>query len=176
MISCLHVSLQVISLTIHRNGDHVYQYYQGGLRALNDPNAKHTAQTKIGSWLEPPTEGLDCSRDCCSLILNPDWCNKHCGGATCRRGARSEYFALQPRATQSVAQVGGCALPYILPDYPSSGTASSMPEIVKWYDRDDSMNGNNNCNNPVIKLFPNRQPRSDYDSKYIQTTISITHI
>ncbi|KAF2495331.1 hypothetical protein BU16DRAFT_618169 [Lophium mytilinum] len=149
------------------NGDHVYQFYQGGLRALNDPNAKHSAQTKIESWLEPPTEGLDCNKDCCGLVLNGDWCNQNCGGPTCRRGTRSEHFALRPRATQSVAQVGGCAIPYVLPDYPSSGTASGMPEVVKWYDRDDSVNGNNNCNNPVINLFGNSQPGSNYDTEHV---------
>jgi hypothetical protein len=158
---------KVISLTIRRNGDHVNQFYKGGLRALNDPDAKHTAQTKIGSWLEPPTEGLDCNKDCCGVILNGDWCNQNCGGPTCRRGTHSEHFALRPRATERVAQVGGCVLPYVLPDYPSSGPASGMPEVVKWYDRDDSKTVNNNCNNPVIKLFGNSQPRSKYDSKYI---------
>ncbi|KAL1600665.1 hypothetical protein SLS60_007053 [Paraconiothyrium brasiliense] len=167
LISYLAVAFRVISLTIRRNGDHVYQFYQGGLRALNDPNAKHTAQTKIGSWLEPPTEGLNCNKDCCSMILNPDWCNQNCGGATCRRGTRSEHFALRPRATQSVAQVGGCALPYVLPDYPSSGTASGMQEVVKWYDRDDSVNGNNNCNNPRISLFGNSQPGTSYDTEHV---------
>ncbi|RDW63247.1 hypothetical protein BP6252_10792 [Coleophoma cylindrospora] len=149
------------------NGDHVYQFYEGGLRPLNDPNAKHTAQTTIGSWLEPPTEGLNCGRDCCGMILNLDWCITNCGGATCRRGSLSEQFALRPRATQSVAQVGGCAIPYVLPDYPSSGTASSMQEVVKWYDRNDMVNGNNNCDNPVITLFGNSQSGSNYDTEHV---------
>lgn len=162
-------STQLISLTTHRNGDHAYQFYQGGLRALNDPNAKHTAQAKIGSWLEPPTEGLDCDKDCCSMILNGDWCNQNCGGTTCRRGERSEHFALQPRATEQVNKVGGCALPYVLPNYPSAGAAAKISEIVKWYDRDDSVDGDNNCNNPRIKLFDSRLPGGTYDSMYSWT-------
>ncbi|KAH7083710.1 hypothetical protein FB567DRAFT_499132 [Paraphoma chrysanthemicola] len=149
------------------NGDHVYQFYQGGLRALNDPTAKHAAQTKIGSWLEPPTEGLDCNRDCCGMVLNGVWCNQNCGGPTCRRGTRSEHFALRPRATQSVAQVGGCMIRYVLPDYPSSGTASGKPEVVKWYDRDNSVDGDNNCDNPLIKLFGNRQTGNSYDTEHV---------
>jgi hypothetical protein len=163
IISHLVVSLQVVILKIYRNGDHVYQFYQGGLRALNDPNAKHTAQTRIGSWLEPPTEGLNCNNDCCSIILNGDWCNQNCGGPTCRRSIRSEHLALQPRAIERVATVDKCEVSYVLPDYPSSGSASGESEIVKWYDRDDSVN----CNNPVIRLFEDKRLGSNYDSKYI---------
>ena len=162
-------SSRLTSLTKHRNGDHVYQFYQGGLRALNDPNAKHTAQEKIESWLEPPTEGLDCHKDCCGMILNGDWCNHNCGGTTCRRGARSEHSILQPRATKEVKKVGGCEIPYVLPDYPSSGVAANKPEIVKWYDMDDSVDGDNNCNNPRIKLFGSPLPGKEYHSMYSTT-------
>jgi hypothetical protein len=169
-VSSLAFLFQGLSLMIHRNGDHVYQFYQGGLRALNDPNAKHTALTKIGSWLEPPTEGLDCSNDCCGTILNGDWCNQNCGGPTCRRGTRSEHLALRPRAIERVTKVDKCDISYVLPDYPSSGPASGMSEVVKWYDRDDSAN----CNNPVIRLFGDKRPGSKYDSKYICIKILVT--
>ena len=41
-----------------------------------------------------------------------------------------------------------------------------MQEVVKWYDRNNTVNGNNTCDNPVINLFGNSQPGSNYDSEY----------
>lgn len=133
------------------NGDHVYQFYAAGLRSLNDPYSHHAQNgLSLGTYLMPSTEGLSCINDCHGFVPNPDWCNKNCGGVNLRRRNRSLSLVLLSRSTENVAQVGNCALPYQLPDYPSAGEAATLPGVQKYYDRDDSISGNNNCNNPRL--------------------------
>ncbi|EEY16773.1 predicted protein [Verticillium alfalfae VaMs.102] len=142
------------------NGDHVYQFYQAGVRQLNDPEAHHTKNNiKIGSYLMPPTDGLSCGKDCHGFIPNPQWCRDNCGARLFARGRRWASSSNNPgsapllfaRATETVNTVGGCNLRYVLPDYPSSGTAENNAAVQKFYDRDDTNHGNgNNCDNPVL--------------------------
>ncbi|KAM0813307.1 hypothetical protein AB5N19_13300 [Seiridium cardinale] len=152
------------------NGDHVYQFYEAGVRSLNDPNAHHTQNgISLGSYLEPSTEGLSCKTDCCGYLPNADWCNQNCGGI-CRRGNRwnsANPKNLFARSTATVTKVGGCDLTYTLPDYPSSGTAESISNVQKYYDRDDSVIGSNNCDNPRLTGPVAKVAGNTYDTEHV---------
>lgn len=152
------------------NGDHVYQFYQAGVRSLNDPAAHHTQNgVSFGSYLEPTTENLSCDTDCCGYIPNGDWCIQNCGGI-CKRGNRrtSTSRDILSRNVENVAgPVRDCALPYTLPDYPSAGKAEGMNEVQKYYDLDDTISGSNNCDNPRLTGPDPKKPNSDYHSKYL---------
>ncbi|KAK6193972.1 hypothetical protein LQW54_011901 [Pestalotiopsis sp. IQ-011] len=151
------------------NGDHVYQFYEAGVRSLNDPAAHHTQNAvSLGSYLEPTTDGLSCGSDCCGYVPNGDWCIQNCDG-TCKRGNRwtSNSRDILPRGVENVATVGGCKLPYTLPDYPSSEIASGILGVQKYYDRDDTISGSNNCDNPRLTGPGPRKANSNYDTEHV---------
>ncbi|CRK38099.1 hypothetical protein BN1723_004342 [Verticillium longisporum] len=159
------------------NGNQVYQFYKAGVRQLNDPDAHHTKNNiNIDSYLMPPTDGLFCGKDCHGFIPNPQWCQDNCGA---RRFARGRHWAsssnnpgsapvLFARATETVNTVGGCNLEYVIPDYPSSGTAENNAAVQKFYDRDDTDNGNgNNCDNPVLTGPVAKVNGHSYDTEHV---------
>lgn len=157
------------------NGNHVYQFYAAGLRPLNSPESHHVKDDRIElkSFLEPPAEGLSCSKDCCGYIPNTSWCIENCGGV-CKRSRGTSLtpvglleHGIAARATQSVKSVTpGCELQYILPDYPSSGVAAKKPEVQKFYDRNDATSGNNNCDNPRLDGPVAEVTAHKYDSEF----------
>ncbi|RNJ52516.1 hypothetical protein D7B24_003364 [Verticillium nonalfalfae] len=159
------------------NGDHVYQFYKAGVRQLNDPDAHHTKNNiNIDSYLMPPTDGLSCGKDCQGFIPNPQWCQDNCGAKRFARGRRWASSSNNPgsapvlfaRATETVNTVGGCNLKYVLPDYPSSGTAENNAAVKKFYDRDDTNNGNgNNCDNPVLTGPVAKVNGHSYDTEHV---------
>ncbi|CAJ2513529.1 Uu.00g016480.m01.CDS01 [Anthostomella pinea] len=154
------------------NGDHVYQYYEGGVRALYDQNEKHSP---IGSFLEPPTEGLSCDTDCCGAVPNPDWCNANCGGTTCKRGDRYsspvkatktppvKATTLERRAKEVVTEVGGCPISYTLPNYPAAASAAKSAAVQKWYDEDKSVS----CDNPTLSHFTSPPSGSKWNTEHV---------
>ncbi|KAK7750553.1 hypothetical protein SLS62_007529 [Diatrype stigma] len=154
------------------NGNHVYQFHKAGARPLNDPDAHHTQSgMSLSSYLMPSTDGLNCEADCRGYIPNPQWCNDNCGLIERRgileRAASRSVGAITPRKTEGVTDVGGCKLSYVLPDYPSSGSAQSLSAVQKFYDRDDSVTGNNNCNNPRLVGPVAKVAGSSYDTEHV---------
>ncbi|KAE9364748.1 hypothetical protein N431DRAFT_520352 [Stipitochalara longipes BDJ] len=151
------------------NGDYVYQFYQAGVRPLNDKSAKHTSS--ITAWPSLPTTGLTCDTNCVGYIPNPDWCAANCPCLTANTvcGARKTRSQLLRRETDS-ATCGAFTISYNLPDYPSTasstsaanppnGAADGIAAISKWWDRLDN-NNPMGCTSTLNK-FPQRQASPD---------------
>ncbi|KAK0713053.1 hypothetical protein B0T26DRAFT_716196 [Lasiosphaeria miniovina] len=152
------------------NGDHVFQYYGAGLRPLNDPTSYYGQKGKfITNYLMPVANGKTCYNKCCVVNIrvgSSDWCKQNCGVPFCGRPTKARPVpAISARRTEKVAGVGGCDLPYILPDCPSSGDAEKIGAVQKFYDRDDTPVGNNNCNNPRLAGPAAKKAGSVYDSE-----------
>jgi hypothetical protein len=175
-------------IKVIRNGDYVYQFYQAGVRPLNDKGAKHTSS--ITAWPSlPTTTGLTCDTNCVGYVPNPDWCAANCPCFTANTvcGARKPRRQLQRREVES-ATCGTFTISYTLPDYPSTasstsaanppnGAADGIAAISKWWDRLDN-NNPTGCTS-TLHQFPQRQASSDgtpheYASKSFQRELNIS--
>ncbi|KAH7382503.1 hypothetical protein DE146DRAFT_704047 [Phaeosphaeria sp. MPI-PUGE-AT-0046c] len=135
------------------NGNHVSQFYEAGVRPLNDGTAKNNF--KLTEWLGASTVGLTCAKDCVGFIPNPDWCNKNCfhqkrqvePSSTSFTSRRNRAPILRSRATDN--KKVNCGITYTLPDYPSTAKedkprnddAGSITEITNngWWDYTDNL-------------------------------------
>jgi hypothetical protein len=132
------------------NGDYVYQFYEGGVRPLNDGTAKNNF--KLNDYLGRSTVALTCYKDCVGFIPNSSWCNSNCPRSKRyiepRKSAfsirRTASFALQGRAKKTTTAI--CKVDLTFPDYPSTSldsptgekekSAGTEPDIIKngWWD------------------------------------------
>jgi len=180
--------LEVATLIVPRNGNHVYQFYEGGVRPLNDGNAKNNFKlTKFLGW---STGGLTCEKDCHGFVPSPDWCN-----ANCQRSKRnvvpekSTFSAhrsadnfLQPRAPVK------CDIPFEFPDYPettkagngeSPRSAGTFTDIINngWWDAVNQTPFQSGMCLRKLRKTTKRIPNTEYATEHIyEKQIVITYL
>ncbi|KAH4076814.1 hypothetical protein HBI25_152000 [Parastagonospora nodorum] len=176
------------------NGNHQYQFYEAGVRPLNDGSAKNNA--KLTKWLGASTAGLSCQKDCHGFIPDPQWCNKNCVQHVKTPGLFGSLFgqpittthflsrrnvpsSLQAREVKK-AKCGTLEILMDFPDYPSTAkegnaaqgeparTAGRYQEITRngWWDYTDRPFDSGMCYR-YLRRTADRSPGKDYATEHI---------
>lgn len=160
----------------------MYQFYEAGVRPLNDGTAKDNF--KLTEWLGASTVGLTCGKDCVGFIPNPQWCNSNCFHqkrhsepiSTTFTKRRNKVPDLRSRATE--LKKVNCGITYTLPDYPSTAKennprnndAGSITAITDngWWDYTDDLfvPAPDLCYRTLRKTT-DRQPNKEYATEHI---------
>lgn len=168
-----------------RNGDHMYQFYEGGVRPLNDGSAKNNF--KLTNWLGASTVGLTCQKDCVGFIPNPDWCNSNCPRSkrhiepskSTFSARRNTLSALQGRETKK-AKCGSLEILMDFPNYPSTAkevnaahgeplrSAGTYRDITNngWWDYTDTAFASGMCYR-MLRETNTRSPGKEYATEHI---------
>jgi hypothetical protein len=172
--------------SLSRNGNHASQFYEAGVRPLNDGTAKNNYQ--ITEWLGWSTVGLTCGHDCVGFIPSTTWCNNNCRSGkrhieaqkntfSARRSKASAIQARQAKPTKLPTQKA-CGIAFTFPGYPeTTKSGNTPPENPRsagtvalitnngWWDFVDE-NPNGVCFRRLRKT-KDRVPRTEYATEHI---------
>jgi hypothetical protein len=171
------LDLEVPILNVTRNGNHAYQFYAGGVRPLNDGNAKNNF--KLTSWLGWSTVGLTCANDCHGFIKNSEWCQTSCQSSKRHVSPKKGTFSSRrsaPRYLQRRTK-DKCGISYDFPGYPEttkgdggekSNSAGTFSDITSngWWSAIDQPFQSGMCHRKLQKPTT-RTPGTQYATEHI---------